>query len=66
MGEKAQYILNTADRVKLIKDAIEKKRLRYGEGYCPCVSSKLHSPDTICPCKEYRETGMCHCGMYVS
>ena len=31
-------------------------------GYCPCCIER--SEDTICPCKEYRETGHCHCGMY--
>lgn len=33
-------------------------------GYCPCAVNK--TPDTLCPCKDFRETseGVCHCGRY--
>lgn len=36
------------------------------DGYCPCRLEK--TPDTKCPCKEFREQttkGECHCGAYV-
>jgi ferredoxin-thioredoxin reductase catalytic subunit len=31
-------------------------------GYCPCSIEK--TDDTKCMCKEFRETGVCHCGLY--
>lgn len=34
-------------------------------GYCPCMLVK--TPDTKCPCKEFREAKsgtVCHCGRY--
>ena len=34
-------------------------------GYCPCRLER--TPDTKCPCKEFREQtteGECHCGAY--
>lgn len=33
-------------------------------GFCPCQID--HTPDTKCPCKEFREQrtiGECHCGL---
>jgi ferredoxin-thioredoxin reductase catalytic subunit len=42
-----------------IKKAIEE----YG-GYCPC--SLIQDNDHKCPCKEFRETNECHCGLYVN
>lgn len=45
-----------------IKDKIKKLG-----GYCPC--SPIKTEDTICPCKEFRESveleKPCHCGLYV-
>lgn len=32
-------------------------------GYCPCL--KEQTPDTICPCKVFRETGICKCGYFI-
>lgn len=34
------------------------------DGYCPCRADK--NEDTKCPCKEYRETGKCHCNLYIT
>lgn len=33
-------------------------------GYCPCMYP--NTPDTECPCKDFREmeSGVCHCGRY--
>lgn len=51
--------------VKEIRD-----KLKENGGYCPCRISK--TADTKCMCKEFREmvangeTGMCHCGLYIS
>ena len=40
-----------------------KKRLKDNGGYCPC--RPLKTPDTKCPCKEFRETDECICGLYI-
>jgi hypothetical protein len=34
------------------------------DGYCPCMIDK--TPDTKCPCKDFREQteGQCFCGRY--
>ena len=38
--------------------------VKQNDGYCPCCIEK--TPDTICPCKEFREQekGVCTCGRY--
>ena len=65
MCEVAKYVLSdNAEHVERVRNGIEKKREKYGEGYCPCVTPLAHSEDTICPCLEYRTTGVCRCGMY--
>lgn len=65
MEEKAKYVLvDDESAVERIRRAIKKKRERFGEGYCPCVTPLAHSVDTICPCLEYRTTGFCRCGLY--
>lgn len=40
-----------------------KKRLKANNGYCPCRLDK--TPDTKCPCKDFREGGECICGLYI-
>lgn len=40
-----------------------KKRLKNNSGYCPCAIVK--TPDTKCPCKDFRENKECMCGLYV-
>ena len=35
------------------------------DGYCPCAV--IHTPDTLCPCKDFREQnhpGLCLCGRF--
>lgn len=49
------------------KNVVEEIRqaLKKNEGYCPC--KLLHTPDTKCMCKEFRDQqdeGLCHCGLY--
>lgn len=62
----AKYILNeNEDHVEKIKQGLAHKKEKYGKEYCPCVTQLVHSEDTICPCKEYRETALCTCKMYV-
>lgn len=36
--------------------------IRANDGYCPCQFEKTE--DTKCPCKTYREEGVCECGLY--
>lgn len=31
-------------------------------GYCPCKIGK--EEENLCPCKDYRDTGHCHCNLY--
>lgn len=40
-----------------------KKRLKANNNYCPCKPEK--TPDTKCPCADYRDNGNCDCGMYI-
>lgn len=64
---KAKFILNPDSiHVDKIHKAIEKKKEKFGERYCPCVTKLAHCEDTICPCKEYRTNGgKCHCELYI-
>jgi len=58
-GSTMKYKLNPDTKV------VEQVRqgLKATGGYCPCMVEK--TPDTKCPCKTMRETGECHCGLYV-
>ena len=42
-----------------------RKALAANEGYCPC--KLVHTPDTKCMCREFRDqsSGICHCGLYI-
>lgn len=64
---KAKFKLNSDSiHVDKIHKAIEKKKEKFGKGYCPCVTKLAHCEDTICPCKEYRTNGgKCHCELYI-
>ena len=51
-----------------IVDLLEKAMEKNG-GYCPCRLN--HTPDTLCPCREFRDqiadpafSGFCHCRLY--
>ena len=40
--------------------------VKNNEGYCPCMT--IRTPDTKCPCKNFREQKFeneCHCGRYI-
>ena len=46
---------------KTVREAVQSN-----SGYCPCKIEK--TPDTKCPCKEFRQQdyeGECHCGLYI-
>lgn len=40
-----------------------KKKIKANNGFCPCQMEK--SEDTKCPCKVFRETQDCMCGLYI-
>ena len=40
-----------------------KKDIKRRNGYCPNKEEK--NQYTKCPCRDYRETGNCECGLYV-
>lgn len=56
------------DSYLLIKNPDETHRkvviraIKANGGYC--ISKKEHNEDTKCHCKEYRETGVCRCGLF--
>ena len=46
------------------------KAMEKNGGYCPCRLQ--HTPDTLCPCREFRGqvadpafAGFCHCRLYL-
>ena len=41
-----------------------KKRFKSNGGYC--LNKEKGNKDNKCPCKEFKETGECECGMYVT
>lgn len=58
IGEKQQAVLK----------ALAKNEEKYGYKYCPCVKVE-GVPDAaratiVCPCKAYRETTICKCGLF--
>lgn len=59
-----EYGTTAEGRKKLkIINALERNFEKYGASYCPCKINRID--DNICPCKEYRETGKCICGLYL-
>ena len=53
---------------KAIVDRI-RNALKERDGFCPCAPRK--TPDTLCPCKNFRDkvkdpsySGYCHCRLY--
>lgn len=40
-----------------------KKRIKSNGGYC--LNKPKGNKDNKCPCREFRETGACECGMYI-
>ena len=42
--------------------------IRACEGHCPCVLKQFRNADTLCMCKEFRESPkgtICNCGLYI-
>jgi len=52
-------ILNpSAIAVEHIRELIKQRN-----GFCPC--SVKSTEDYRCPCKDFRENNICHCGMFI-
>jgi ferredoxin-thioredoxin reductase catalytic subunit len=45
--------------VALIKEGLKRRN-----GHCPCMVQQTE--ETKCPCKEFRESKVCACGLYIS
>lgn len=41
-----------------------KKRIKDNSKYC--LNKPKGNPDNKCPCKDFRENGICDCGMYIN
>ena len=54
-------INNDENIVLIIREGIKGR-----EGHCPCIPKHLHTEDTLCPCKLYRDSGKCKCRLYVN
>lgn len=48
--------LDAAKRERIVRAIAE------GGGHCPCKSARTE--DTVCLCREFRETGKCDCGLF--
>lgn len=63
----AVVVINKKQKEHVLNGLIKNKE-EYGKFYCPCIPSYLYQTDNaddfICKCKEYKETGHCHCGLY--
>jgi ferredoxin-thioredoxin reductase catalytic subunit len=46
----------------LVTEGLLRNKFLYGKRYCPCKLDR--TDDTVCPCKEFRETKHCHCGIF--
>ena len=40
-----------------------RKRIKKRNGFC--INKEEKTEDTKCPCKQYRESGCCDCGLYI-
>ena len=50
------------------KAAEIRKAIKEAEGHCPCVLKAARCPETMCICKEFRDSPagtICHCGLYI-
>ena len=61
-AEKFGFVINYDNSDKIDKLLDTNKEL-HGERYCPC--EKIHTKDTICPCKKMRETEICKCNLFL-
>lgn len=52
------------DCVNTVAEGLLHNKEVHGAMYCPCLIKK--TPETMCPCKAWREgtDHICHCGLY--
>lgn len=46
-----------------VVEGLSRNKLLFGARYCPCKLDK--HPDNICPCRAFREEGLCECGLFI-
>jgi ferredoxin-thioredoxin reductase catalytic subunit len=71
-AEESGFRLNPdAKKLELLLVAMARRKVRYGEFYCPCrvvTGDREKDRPNICPCEEHRreiaETGHCRCGLF--
>lgn len=58
-----EYWATTPNGKHILKvvNGLQRNFTKYGASYCPCKIE--HHDDNICPCKTYRETSVCKCGL---
>ena len=42
--------------------------IKAANGHCPCVLEQFRNEDTLCMCKEFRDSvkgTICNCGLYI-
>jgi ferredoxin-thioredoxin reductase catalytic subunit len=59
---KRDSLNSDGERTLRVIEGLRRNFKKYGASYCPCKI--IHIPDNVCPCKEYREGGVCICGLY--
>jgi ferredoxin-thioredoxin reductase catalytic subunit len=61
-AEKVGVPVNHGEIADVVLEGLERNLTLYGARYCPCRVDRTR--DTICPCREMRETKHCHCGLF--
>jgi ferredoxin-thioredoxin reductase catalytic subunit len=63
-----KYKMTDDPEVKMyVTEGLKRNIKKFGRPYCPCLIHNPDSldPDEICQCKEFREDGICRCGLFV-
>ena len=67
---KFKKIMNGGSKMKGYRLNKDKKHVNLiiegllkGNGNCPCKVQK--TTENLCPCDEFIDTGVCHCGLWV-
>lgn len=60
--------MGNEDLKQIVIEGLKHNLNKYGKTYCPCIPpyryDEPNSDDYICQCKEYREQGICQCGLF--
>lgn len=64
MSNDEQVTLSAEERQEVVNQ-LKVNKQTYGLPYCPCIPpQRYNTPDNVCQCKEYKETGVCQCGVF--